>query len=396
MAEENLNKINENDEEGTIDLLEIVANLWANRKKLIIWSVCGAVLGLIVAFSIPKEYTTSVKLAPELNDNKNASGGLGALASMAGLSTAASGSDAVYPMLYPDVVSSVPFLTSLFDVEVQTGEKEPREMTVAQYIEEDTSSPWWSVITGAPFKLLALLTSDDEPEDPGHKLNTFHLTKSENKLVKALEERITATVDTKTSVVTVDVTMQDPVVSAILADTVVERLKEFVTDYRTSKARHDLEYAEMLNEEARQKYYVAQQKYANYLDRNQGIVFRSAQIERERLENETALAFNVYNTTSQQVQRAQAKVQEALPVYAVITPATVPEKPSKPRKVLILIGFTFLAFVACAAWIQFLKPMISEYKEKQRALESGNGKSDNKQSENTVSEAEYNLEGKDK
>lgn len=374
MAEENINNYKDTEEEGTIDLLEIAANLWANRKKLIIWSVCGAVLGLIVAFSIPREYTTTVKLAPEINDNKNTSGGLGALASMAGLSNAAAGGDAVYPMLYPDVLESVPFLTSLFDVKVETAEDDPRTVTVAEYLEEDTKSPWWSVVIGLPFKLIGLLTPD-EPEDPTHKLDNFRLTKDEDKLVKALTDRVTATVDTKTSVVTVDVTMQDPLVSAILADTVVERLKEFVTDYRTSKARNDLQYAEKLNEEAQQKYYVAQQKYAAYLDRNQGIVFRSAQVERERLENETALAFNVYNTTAQHVQRAQAKVQEALPVYAVISPATVPIKPSKPRKVLILIGFTFLAFVACAAWIQFLKPMVDEYKAKKAISESsGKGK----------------------
>ena len=271
MAEENINNLNYPEEEGTIDLLEIAANLWANRKKLIIWSVCGAVLGLIVAFSIPKEYTVSVKLAPEVNDNKGASGSLGALASMAGLSSTTSGTDAVYPMLYPDVVSSVPFLTSLFDVKVETAEDDPQTVTVQQYLEEDTSSPWWSAVMGLPFKLIGLFTPD-QPVDPTHKLDNFRLTKDEDKLVKALGERVTASVDPKTSVVTVNVTMQDPVVSAILADTVVERLKDFVTDYRTSKARHDLEYAEQLNEEARQKYYVAQQKYAAYLDRNQGIV----------------------------------------------------------------------------------------------------------------------------
>lgn len=362
MIEETPNNPNAN-EEDTIDLLEIAANLWANRKKLIIWSVCGAVLGLIVAFSIPREYSTSVTLAPEANDNKSAAGGLGALASMAGLSTGSSGSDAVYPMLYPDVVKSVPFVTGLFDVEVQTKE-DGKKITVEQYLEDDIRSPWWSVITGAPFKLLGLLTSKDEEADPTHKLDPFQLTKEEDKLMKALADRISASVDTKTSVVTVSVTMQDPLVSAILADTVVERLKEFVTDYRTNKARQDLEYAMHLNEEAKATYYKAQQQYAAYLDRNQGMVLRSAQVERERLENETALAFNVYNATAQQVQQAQAKVQETRPVYAVISPASVPIKPVKPRKVLILIGFTFLAFVACAAWVQFIQPMWSDFKNK--------------------------------
>ena len=94
---------NANDEKE-IDLLELATKLWEQRKKLIIWSICGAVIGLIVAFSIPKEYDTTVKLAPEISDPKAASGGLGALASMAGLGSAQAGADAVYPQLYPDVV----------------------------------------------------------------------------------------------------------------------------------------------------------------------------------------------------------------------------------------------------------------------------------------------------
>ncbi len=371
MAEEKLNDVNEK-EEGTIDLLDIASNLWANRRKLIKWSVCGALIGLIVAFSIPREYTTSVQLAPEVGDNKASGGGMAALASMAGLASLSNGADAVYPMLYPDVVSSVPFLTSLFDVEVQTKE-EGKKLTVEQYMEEDVSSPWWSEVLSLPFKLIGLLTPAEEV-DPNHKLDNFQLTKEEDDLVKALRDRIVANVDAKTSVVTVNVSMQDPLISAVLADTVVNRLKQFVTDYRTNKARQDLRYAEMLNEEAKAAYYTAQQRYANYLDRNQGIVFRSAQVERERLENETSLAFNLYNSTCQQVQHAQAKVQETMPVYAVITPATVPIKPSKPRKALILVGFTFLAFVACAVWIQFLRPMIEEYKATKMQPGSANGK----------------------
>ncbi|MDE6397380.1 MAG: chain-length determining protein, partial [Muribaculaceae bacterium] len=164
----------------------------------------------------------------------------------------------------------------------------------------------------------------------------------------------------------IDVMMQDPRVAASLSDTVVSRLQEYITDYRTNKARKDLEYAEKLNKEAKVAYHEAQQKYADYIDKNQGIAFRSAQITRERLENEAALAFNLYNQTAQQVQRAQAKVQEMKPICAVLTPATVPVKPSSPRKVLILVGYTFLAFVACAAWILYITPMRQVRKDKKQ------------------------------
>ena len=147
--------------------------------------------------------------------------------------------------------------------------------------------------------------------------------------------------------------MQDPLVSAVLADTVITRLQEFITDYRTNKARQDLAYAQKLNDEAKQTYYEAQQRYAEYLDRNQGVILHSVQTTRDRLENEASLAFNLYNQTSMRVQMAQAKVQETTPVFAIVSPATVPIGASSPRKFLILIGFTVLATFACCLKILF-------------------------------------------
>lgn len=349
-------------EEKEIDLMELAMKLWSQRKRILKWCAWGAVAGLVVAFSIPKEYTSSVKLAPEVSDGKSGGSGLSALASMAGFSSGSSSADAVYPQLYPDVVGSIPFLTDLFDVKVET-KKNHDVYTVRQYLEEETRSPWWSLILGLPGKIIGLFRSS-ETVDENHKLDNFQLTTDESRLVERLSKLVTASIDQKTSVVTIAVTMQDPLVSAILADTVVARLQEYVTDYRTNKARNDLQYAEMLNEEARANYYEAQQRYASYLDHNQGIALRSAKTEQERLENEAALAFSLYNQTAQQVQKARAKVQETTPVYAIISPATVPLKPVKPRKAMILIGFIFLAFVASSAWILFGEPLVDEYKTK--------------------------------
>lgn len=353
------------DEEQEIDLLELAMKLWHQKKKIAIWCLVGAVLGLVVAFSIPREYTTDVKLAPELGNNQKVSGSLGAMAAMVGIGGAGQGgSDAVNPTLYPDVVSSVPFLVGLFNVPVEDIDGE-HKVTLRQYVEDDLKSPWWSAIIGFPFKMLGMLRSSDDTEDaPGKATDTFKLTKKENDIVLALKQRISASVDTKTSVITISVMMQDPLVSATVADTVVNRLQEYITDYRTNKARKDLEYAELLNKEAQENYYKAQQKYADYLDRNNGVILHSAQTTRERLQNEATLAFNLYNQTAQQVQMAKAKVQENTPVYATVTPATVPIKPTSPRKPLILVGFVFLAFVACSAWILYGKPLWEEMKKK--------------------------------
>ena len=280
------------------------------------------------------------------------------------------GSDAVSPMLYPDVVSSVPFITSLFTVKVPMN-KTVEMIDVYDYA-EDLKHPWWSAILQLPRKAIGLFSSkDDITED--HMVNNFQLTNKENTIVSILRERISTDIDSKTSGVTVTVRMQDPLVSAILAATVITRLQEFITDYRTNKARQDLAYAEKLNDEAKQTYYEAQQRYAEYLDRNQGVVLHSVQTTRDRLENEADLAFNLYNQTAQRVQMAQAKVQETTPVFAIVSPATVPMRPSSPKKFVILLGFTVFATVVCGLWILFGDKLKATFKKSSKESEH-NGK----------------------
>ncbi|MDE6005958.1 MAG: chain-length determining protein [Muribaculaceae bacterium] len=357
--ETNPEEIGKGDKE--IDLVELAKKLWSRRMLILKWCGVGAILGLVIAFSIPREYTTGVKLAPEMgNDSKGSSGSLGALAAMAGIGGGGQSSDAVYPLLYPDIIKSVPFCMSLLDIPLTDKDGE-RKFTLEEYLQNDIKSPWWSAIMGAPRKLIGLLTPKSEDQQAKGK-DPFRLTQDEQNMVDYLGKHVTCNVDQKTYVVNISVEMQDPVVSAVLADSVAHRLKEYIIDYRTNKSRDDLAYIEKLNEEAKLAYYAAQQRYANYLDTHQGIVMYSAQTMRDRLENEATLAFNVYNQTSQKLQMAKAKVQEETPVYAAIEPATVPLKPSGPRKVLILAGFIFLSFVGGCAWVLFVQPLKKQFK----------------------------------
>lgn len=357
----------DNSEEKDIDLTLILKKLLQNKKMILLWCLVGLVLGLIIAVSIPREYQTSVTLAPEANGNKSSNSNLGALAAMAGVNIGSSGADAVSPQLYPDIVKSAPFSLSLLNV-MLTDKDEKRKFTVAEYLENDVKSPWWSVITGAPGMIIGALSGGDNKEEnietaTVSETDPLVISTKESQLLGALNRRLNVAVDIKTSIVTISVRMQDPMVSAILADSVAKQLKEYITDYRTNKARQDLEYIEKLNAEAKQKYYEAQQKYANYLDTHQGIVLYSAQTMSDRLENEATLAFNMFNQTSQQLQMAKAKVQEETPVFATINPATVPVKPVAPRKVLIIVGFIFLAFVAACVWILLIQPLRRQLKE---------------------------------
>ncbi|MDE5709304.1 MAG: chain-length determining protein [Alistipes sp.] len=352
--------------EEEIDVLELVRKVWAERKLVLRWCGFAAIVGLIVAFSIPKEYTASAVLVPETSSNKNSLGGLGALASMAGINMGSmSDADAVNPDLYPDVVSSVPFAIGLFPVEVGTLDGK-LTTDLYDYLKNHIRRPWWGVALSAPFKALGWCISlfrEEMPESDGTNVDPFRLMPDENRIVEALGHRISVAVDKKNSLVTLSVTMQDPLIAATLADTVMRNLQTYVTDYRTNKARNDLKFTQQLYDEAQHDYYSAQQRYARYMDANQNVVRRSVRTEQERLQNEVNLAYNVYNQVAQQLQLARAKVQESTPVYAVVKPACVPLRAARPSKILILGGFVFLAFAMAAGWILFGREACARFRQ---------------------------------
>lgn len=367
MSEEiNSTQPQQSPEEQEIDLIKLAQNVWADRRLVFKWCGIAVIVGLVVAFSIPREYSTSVTLAPEAS-SKNASGGMGALAAMTGINIGGSaGEDALSPELYPDIVNSTPFLTDLFDIQIEDDKKNFRT-TLYDYMNNYQRSPWWSVVLSAPFKAIGWVVSllNDSSDEDGAVLNPFQLTREQTEIVQALGERISVSNDKKTGMTTLSVTMQDPLISATLTDSVMVRLQSYITDYRTNKARHDLAFTEKLNEEAKEEYHSAQAKYAEFVDGNQNVIRQSSRAEQERLQNEVTLAYGVYSQVAQQLQMAKAKVQEITPVYTVVQPATVPLKPSKPNKIMILIGFVFLAGVFAVGWILFVKDFIRSWKKKE-------------------------------
>lgn len=84
--------------------------------------------------------------------------------------------------------------------------------------------------------------------------------KKESKKIEVLKKMITAIVDKKTSMTTVAVTLQNPKVAAVVADSVVKKLQEYIIDYRTTKAKEDCIYLEKLFKERQQEYYAAQKR----------------------------------------------------------------------------------------------------------------------------------------
>jgi uncharacterized protein involved in exopolysaccharide biosynthesis len=334
--------------ENEVDLMELAKKLWENRKFILKVCGIGIVIGLIVAFSIPKEYTTTVILAPEAE--AAGKGNIGALAAVAGINLQQNAGQELSPELYPNIVSSTPFLIGLFDVQVRD-QKENIDTSLYTYLDEKQRKAWWSYVLGAPFKLLELVSSKEKNAVPNPDFPMIMLSKDQEDILKNLKERINVSVDKKTGVITLSSQMQSPVISAFIADTITSYMQSYIINYRTQKARQDLLFTQKLYDEAKADYYKAQQNLATYADENLAIVSARFRTTQERLQNEMSLAYGVYNQMAQQLQMAKIKVQDITPVYTVIQPAVVPLKATSPKKMIILVGFTFLAFAGTCGWI---------------------------------------------
>ena len=354
MVEERDKHYIEEEEEMQIDWLGMFKNAWEGRAFILKCCVVGIIVGLVVAFSIPREYTSIVNLASETGGS--GTGGLSSLAAMAGINISSGrSSEALTPELYPDIVNSTPFTLELFDIQVKSMDGDINT-TLYEYLDEHLSGAWWSYIITSPKIALGLIRSlwNKDNTELMESLNQekkgyISLTKEQQAVAKILNKRIGVFVDAKTSYTTIDVEMQDPLIAATVADTVTKFLQKYITDYRTNKAKKDLQFSQEIYDVAKRDYEAKQAEYAAFADANQNLFTQRSRTELERLQNDRNLAMNVYTQSAQQLQLAQAKVQEETPVLTVVQPAVVPLQGS-PSKLKVLIIFVFLFGAFAVAW----------------------------------------------
>lgn len=357
MKEDNLRQNKE------IDIIDLTKRVFKEYKTLGAFILVFAILGIIVALSQPKSYTTNVVLAPEISSGIGISSGISDLASMVGvdLSSNSNNVDAIYPEIYPDIFASTDFILTVLNIPVKTLNGTHR--TYNDHLILDQKYPFWVYPQIWATKLFKKKNINSKTK----KLDPFHLTKGQYNIVAAIRTNISCLVDKKTSVITIAVKDQDPMVSAIVADTLCNKLQNYITIYRTKKARNDLAYTEKLYKEAKAQYEKSRRVYAGYSDANTDIIVPSYKSKEEDLENEMQLRFNTYTQMSQQLQLAKAKLQERTPAFTVIQKASIPIKASSTPRLYTLIAFILIGVLFDALWILYLKEIITSRTKKKEA-----------------------------
>ncbi len=351
MNQEPTNTMDNN--ELNIDIKQLLNTVLAYKWKILFSSFLCGILGAVISLTMVNEYTSTVKILPEIDAKQ--SGGLNGLRSLAGLAgldiSNNSSTEAIRPDLYPNIVQSTPFLLSALEKKIFVAKKNKWIVVKDLFDKEKIEAP------------ISFGSEEEEEEEEVDELNLKNIPKQAldkdivnidkkiNKKILTIKEKINAEIDKKTGIITISVKMPDPIVAATLATYAQIYLTEYVTKYRTQKAKFELNFLAKRKSEAKDQYNKALFNLSSYRDQNRNLFLNVARDQERKLQYEVDIAYNLYSNLSTQLEDAKIKVQKEMPVIKILEPAQVPVKKSAPSRALITLGSIFLGFILSLGFV---------------------------------------------
>lgn len=336
------------------DFVKAFYTLWGKKKTFfIVWGITF-VLSCIWIFPQPRMYTCVTTVAPESSD-QSVGGSLASLASSFGINIGSNGQDAIYPQIYPNLFESTEFLVELCDIQITTKDGELQTdyfdyMKNHQKINILLYPVYWTI-----FQIDNLRDrSETTPivaTSNGKRFNPFCLDRKTSLLFLKIRDNIKCSYSQATDIVTITVKDQDPLVCALMADSVKMHLQNYITQYRTQKARLDYDYYTMIYNQSRSEYETAAAAYAEYCDAHQNITSNSTRTKRDELQAEMNRKSSILDAVATRLEAAQAKVQEVTPAFTTIKNSTVPYRASHPKRMIFVLTMLILSTLGTAAWI---------------------------------------------
>ncbi len=332
-------------DDDEIDFLALVKTIWAGRKTIVLSVIIGAILGIFIALLSPKEYTASTVMTPQTGGEGQSK--LGGLAALAGISLDINPTAELSPMVYPQIVSSIPFQLELMNVPVNFSEIAQPVSLFDYYTKYNKSSVLGSIkkytiglpgviinaIKGKPKELVLPNDSSKQP---------ILLTEDQYSVKKALDGIVSLDVNAKGGYLTLTVKMPEALAAAQLAQKAQDLLQKTITEFKIEKAKANLDFIQGRYNETKVEFEKAQVSLAIVRDRNKNFTSGLYQIETDRSQTRYTISFAVFQELAKQLEQAKIQVKKETPVFTIVEPVSVPVEKSKPNRPMILLIWIFL------------------------------------------------------
>jgi len=401
-SEESAEKVDKTDKSGDfqileIDLVEKAEIIWSGRKAIIIITLIFSIIGLFHYSTAPEEFVSNATLIQEIESSGGVEGGGALLRSLTGmniqtsqgnLSAAARGRAPLPVSLYPMIVNSTDFQKDLIYREIEFSTLDTT-MTLYDFFSDHYQAPLrdrtYSFIGDMtiylPFtiynatrrylrNLLNFISRNDDSETESTSTRVVEeieiddrllsITNRERSVIERMRSRISLSVGGGTTEITT--TLPDAKAAAIVNAILVERIQDYMTEYRIEKARQNLEAVIRQYEEARERYEEAQKALARFQDENINLSTAMARTQEEHLRDQRNLRYNVYNSIAQEVEQARLVLEQQIPVFNILEKPNIPTTSSAGSSDLILVFSVILGLFFGVGWILFKNSSIMQMK----------------------------------
>ncbi len=341
-----------------IDIIALAKTTWNGRKTVIKTTIIFTIIGLFIAIFTPKQYSVTSIMVPQVSDGKSKLGGLSSLAAMAGFNMDMSTGSELSPMIYPQIVQSIPFQMELMQTKLNFEGYDEKISFYNYYTDRQYSK--FNVLgfvkkytIGLPGAIIKAIRGQSiESQTAFDTDNTIiQLSEEESGLIEALGAMVYLNVEPKEGTITLTAIMPEAQSAAQLGQKAQELLQKEITKFKIEKAKAQLEFVQERYSEREIEFKEIQKKLAIYRDRNKQVLLAIDNTELERLQSEYQISLSVFTGLAKQLENARIQVKEETPVFSIIQPISVPGESFKPKRKQILMIWIFLGVAMGIGWV---------------------------------------------
>lgn len=336
-----------------IDLIEIGLRIWSKRIFIIKVTAIFIVIGVLVAFLSPVKFRSESVFVLQSSQGSS-SGGMGSLAQLAGISLGdmSGGSEMLSPLVYSNVLKNINFQKELINTPFSFSEYgEPTTLFEDYLYIKENRSPLLKYTVGLPGTILKAIKGDKPDVVSSADSPIQYYSKDEYEFLKEFSNYISLNVNDKDGYITISSTMPEPLLAAEVTLRVQDMLQRYITEFKIGKAKQSYDFILERYEEAKIDFEEKQLAYALFSDANKILTSANARITDEKLRTAYDMASATYRELATQLIQAEIKLKEDAPIFTVIEPVKIPNLRSEPKRVMILIAFTFIGVVIASCLV---------------------------------------------
>lgn len=337
--------------EDEVSLLDILLVL-ARRKTIILRTVLAFVLlGVGYALLAPEEYTSGAQVVREQPESSSGASLPGGLSSLRGLGINLGGAaSGLGPAAYPSVLESREVRLSVVRDTFSFPDAE-RPMTFIEYVNRPPSTfdlvlkytvrvPW-TIKNG----LADLVAGSSEDETRNSDTESSDLTWEEHRAIMEIGDMVSSSVNPDDGLMNISVTANGSEIANDLASSFVKHLTTRVREIRTEKIRQQLQFAEERFQEVDRELEQAEERLANFLERNQNPNTATLRFRQDRLQQQVNFKEQLYSELQNQVTQTRFNLQRQQPVVTVVEQPFPPMNRSAPQRTFIVVLMTIVGSI---------------------------------------------------